>query len=394
MKRLIIFPDVFIWTKGDRSLFYNSKSFKSHIYETSESVVKAVLNRLLDVDNLYEIDIHAELNNSLAAEFVHSIVANGFGMMAEDQKSIISLPPLLNIQTQLKDRTKGQGESALLEYFSELTIHQGGGMSQYSTYYKQTFYPISSDKMLSVRDLVEILTTYRTEYLEKINIILSLIPEQKELELLIESLDSHDVSAVFYVADNNKKNILRLIASLRSSKLCDVFLIRVDSNEPDDFYLGMESCHYHFLIRSKYEYGKYCEEIKRYGLDNYSFVPIFDNNLDFFEKNIFLSEEDILSSALSKRNIFIHQSINPNYFGSLTIFPDGQIYSNVNSSPIGSLHQRVEDLIDAEMRQNCGWRVLRTDKPCSECLYQWLCPPPSNYEFVVEKSNLCLLHSN
>ncbi|MCL2413707.1 MAG: hypothetical protein FWC94_00425 [Bacteroidales bacterium] len=46
-------------------------------------------------------------------------------------------------------------------------------------------------------------------------------------------------------------------------------------------------------------------------------------------------------------------------------------------------------LLYKELDENTAWRKTRTEKPCSECLYQYLCPPPSNYEFAIGKFNLC-----
>jgi uncharacterized protein len=36
-----------------------------------------------------------------------------------------------------------------------------------------------------------------------------------------------------------------------------------------------------------------------------------------------------------------------------------------------------------------SWVRVRNQKPCVDCIYQWLCPSPSNYEIVIRKPNLC-----
>ena len=42
------------------------------------------------------------------------------------------------------------------------------------------------------------------------------------------------------------------------------------------------------------------------------------------------------------------------------------------------------------MDKGKSWWKLRTNiKPCNNCLYNLLCPPISNYEYVIGKYNLC-----
>lgn len=40
-----------------------------------------------------------------------------------------------------------------------------------------------------------------------------------------------------------------------------------------------------------------------------------------------------------------------------------------------------------------NWRKTRLQlSPCDKCIYCFICPPPSNYEIVVGKNNLCNLY--
>lgn len=49
----------------------------------------------------------------------------------------------------------------------------------------------------------------------------------------------------------------------------------------------------------------------------------------------------------------------------------------------------ILNVICEELVQNTAWRNIRDVKPCSDCLYQFICPSPSNYELVIGKSDLC-----
>lgn len=97
----------------------------------------------------------------------------------------------------------------------------------------------------------------------------------------------------------------------------------------------------------------------------------------------------IKERKLCKREIFLHQAINSNNFGRLTIMPDKNIYSNINYPPLGTIDNNIYELIQKELIINYSWRRVRDCYPCNECIWQWICPSPSNYEIVIKKNNLC-----
>ena len=93
--------------------------------------------------------------------------------------------------------------------------------------------------------------------------------------------------------------------------------------------------------------------------------------------------------ALSKREIFIRQTLNIHNFGKLTVMPDDMVYANVNHEPLGSVDDTIYSLVYKEFTEGKSWLHIRNQAPCMDCVYQWLCPSPSNYETVIGKPNLC-----
>lgn len=84
--------------------------------------------------------------------------------------------------------------------------------------------------------------------------------------------------------------------------------------------------------------------------------------------------------------------MNTHFFGILTIFANGEVHGNVNDMPLGNISDTVLlDLIAEEMKTKLSWRRIRDKQPCCDCLYQYLCPSPSNYEIVMNKQNLCYI---
>lgn len=48
--------------------------------------------------------------------------------------------------------------------------------------------------------------------------------------------------------------------------------------------------------------------------------------------------------------------------------------------------------IKRELKEGTSWKLLRKDvTPCKDCPFQLLCPPVSNYDFALNKHNLCTI---
>jgi pseudo-rSAM protein len=131
--------------------------------------------------------------------------------------------------------------------------------------------------------------------------------------------------------------------------------------------------------------------IDQFQIEKYQLNPIYTgDNICFFEKNVFLSEEDILAASISIKDIFANQSMNIYDYGKINIMPNGNVYANVNHSPLGNIYTHsIHEIVSNEMEDGKSWFRIRNQKPCCDCVYQWLCPPPSNYEIAIDRPNLC-----
>ena len=97
-----------------------------------------------------------------------------------------------------------------------------------------------------------------------------------------------------------------------------------------------------------------------------------------------------MSQKLSEENILTNMTVNSNFFGELILMPDGQFYTDLNSKPLGKLGDDWRIILDK--LSNSSWFLTRDKlKPCSDCAFRYLCPPPSNYELVIGKPNLCTI---
>jgi pseudo-rSAM protein len=151
------------------------------------------------------------------------------------------------------------------------------------------------------------------------------------------------------------------------------------------------SVEYIFDISSEKEGQQVEQFVKQYQIEKYRLNPIYTgDNICFFEENVFLTKEDILSVSLSIKDFFARQAINIYDFGKINIMPNGDVYANLNYSVLGNIYTNsLYEIVSKEVEEGKSWFRIRNQTPCSDCVYQWLCPPPSNYEIALGRSNLC-----
>ena len=83
--------------------------------------------------------------------------------------------------------------------------------------------------------------------------------------------------------------------------------------------------------------------------------------------------------------------MNDIFFGTLTIFPSGEVYANVNYPALGNIqNSSLKELVYKELTEGNAWLKVRSnEKPCNQCINKSLCPSISNYELVIGRYNLC-----
>ena len=399
MQKLTLFSDTFIWIKHDTGLLYNSKTFVSNEFVITSGTSRICLI-LLDINNLYSTEVDLTIMPEDERNFINMITSRGYGVINDINEKIVSFPPLLNIQNEiersLKDKNLNLGEG-ILKYFTSLTIYTGGdtGNSDNKKYYHQILYPILSDKKFDNNDITAIIKKFSTQYLRVINIV------TENLESIIDLKFTN----LFSTTDDKDIYVLTLLQNIKDIGILDVFYkqgvklkiicdnLEENINKLNKILIKEKNSQNHFsycfIIRSIEEYEFVISLIKNKNITNYDTFPVYDNNLSFFEENVFLLKPDLKESKLCRREIFLHQAINSNDFGKLTIMPDKNIYSNINFPPLGTIENNIYELIQKELIINYSWRRIRDCYPCNECIWQWICPSPSNYEIVMKKNNLC-----
>ena len=257
-------------------------------------------------------------------------------------------------------------------------------------YSKQTKHPVESSKSISPDDLINFIQGCKGSVLNRINLIGNPFDYENFRKLYSWIISNHlKVNVYIHSSDfalNAQSDELKIIQKL--TVICNSF-----SDIPEILSICNSkdlNPHFIFLLTSQEDYDKITLDKKCLNVDSYNLVPVFNGyNIPFFEEYVFTTVDDFSAISLSKQDVFARQTINTNFFGKLVILPDGNVFANLNHPAIGTIYDPPYNLLYKEMIEGTTWRMTRKHFPCSECIFQWLCPPPSNYELVFEQHNLC-----
>ena len=390
---LTLGPDVFLWKNENKGLLYNARNHTSLEFGMTATVAD-LCTRLLNYDNLYSVPFDRDSSDSILRNLVDNIVELGMGCLHDKTDKIISLPPLLNIlhdSDKLKRSSEGETQDFILLNLNTLVIYTGGSCNP-NEYYLQTEYPVNTDKMvLGWREMKDFLESIDSPFLKEVKIVFSNIRDYEGLPELAAFLDTLQLSVEFYVCVEDYICVPQTYELLVAYPF-EIKIIYTPGRKwpelPDN--LEKEKLGFVFLVRSEDD----CEQAESFALDrklpDFDIVPIFNGtNRLFFQNNVLLCRQEILNSKLNRQAVFIHQSVNTNYFGRLIIMPGGKVYSNLACEPLGSMEDSIHKLIAEEMDKDYAWRKVRNTGRCVSCLYRYLCPSPTKYEELLETDCIC-----
>lgn len=386
--------------------FYNSVSNQKFLVCQQEKVVN-IIERLIDPEQMYCIEISDEdIDKYGIMSFVKKLRDSFAGDLFSKQivrNKPVALNPKLSIMKSV-ERLKMHPENSvgqnLMSYLHELNIFLTGNCmlecKSCNIYSKQVTTCIKNHAELSILLLEKLLLNIQTTGLYKINFLGGDIlshDKWKDFCILISNLPFQIKLYAHY------KNILPNSEKLKDIAKTHTLCILV----PDDFSkndlkyaIGLSKANnlnieLVFHITSNQQYSKateFCEEKK---IQDFSILPIFiGSNIYFFQQNVFLDYESIFSIPSSKKDIFTRMSLNTNDFGKLSVMSNGDVFSNVNCPKLGNINSStLYDILYSEILNGKNWLRIRDMEPCNQCVYQWLCPSPSNYEIAIGKPNLC-----
>lgn len=391
-----LYGDTFLWLKGDRGLVYNAENKNRLLFDLSDKIRKICI-QLLNTESLYSVSITSEeFEDEEINQWIHLLIDMHAGYLTlnvEFDKRPVSLIPVLKVQDNNKyyeEQQKLGYKGKILQNLHELTFYINGNEQGDFEYFKQTIYPIKSEFVLERTKIQSFIKNSRSFYLSNINLIGDFF-SYLDFEKLINDIAKLSVQLTIHILIKDFLNHVQEIKEIKwpTDTSINILVDTVfDISSLKDFSLPFSLT---VFIFSEDDFLRYSSLFDTFSLvQDIRFIPVYNGeNMSFFESNVFMEKDDMDNVVLSKNEIFIRQAINIGDFGKLTIMPDGKVYANVNMPSLGTIDDSPYSIVYKEFIDGESWFRLRVQNPCKNCVYQWLCPSPSNYEIVIDRPNLC-----
>lgn len=404
-------PYVFLWQKKQKILLYNTFSGEGIQFHNT-GILKELILKLLNPENMYCVSLTSyDLKNSDIKSFVNKVIESFNGDLQDcsnfKEKPIVMYPKL-NFQEDIKRLQDNKDLSIgkkILNHLSEISFHITENCTHNctncDTYYKQVPFCTNSVNKISVDSLASFLSQIKGGNVSKINLIGNdLIKCDNYISLLRTNEINPRINISFHINYLNLDTSLNELSLLEENNIKLKILVNfpIDNNQLEKIIKNTKGSKgnyaWLFAITSEEDYFFVESITNEYKLLNIEIKPVFTGkNLNFFRDNIYLNKEDILSRKQDKQKIFAKQVLNTFDYGKLTVMSDGKVYANINNPALGTIDMPIKELLYKEITEGVSWHRIRGEKECIDCVYQWLCPSPSNYEIAIGNENLCHLNS-
>ncbi len=404
--------------KKDHLLIYNTLN-GSVIEEKGNKEILTLVKGWLARKNGYVIALSAaELQTEPIAQFVQRIRQNMMGDLI-DQAMVkgkpVQIPPQVKIMKKVEKHPQdgiGYHGFHVLNNLTGLSIYLNNASTPRLVgapdfpfdAYRQFTAPCfagAKKQELKLDSLLDFLHQSKGSMLDRINILGGDIFQYSQFPQLVEALDKIPVHKAYYIRysqlSGRHAGHLSPITAAGSS---------VELNVIVDFPICEEawfhclwvmreaglSPRFQFIVTNTQELNQAEHIIASAQVPHFSYAPYYNGrNLDFFKEAVFIDREDVLAELPEQRRILARGVLNPLHYGHLTIMANRHIYANINELKIAVLGMNtLYDVVHRAMGRSQSWHRARTRvKPCSQCVFQTLCPPISNYEHALGRNNLC-----
>jgi len=411
---LYLHPYTHLNIKKDCAIIYNTLNGSLLEYKGKNEIL-CILKRINSNQNLYVIGLNKKnltlpiknLIKDIRSTFSGDIYESSFSDRKPFQFKPLHFLDIAKNKITFKSKVKLLEGDELSSYLDKVNLYINNSCDQKCLKCDQAFKQFlccrsenSNKKELDIKTIEKLIEDFENISISQLNILGGNILKYSKFEDLTIKLNQSTFAIGYYI------HYLNILAIMDNDWIIKIFKGRKNSlNIIIDFPIKSElllkidhlkknglKVLFHFIIESE----KDIEELEKIKIklndDEIIIIPFYNkNNYNFFKQYVFITKEALKESCPSMRDIFVQLTINSLEFTKLTIFNNGNIYANVNNAPIGRLDKNsIIVAVKNEMIKGRSWGKIRKNVyPCKTCAYYAICPPISNYEYVLKQYNCC-----
>lgn len=402
-------PYTFVFSNEREAVIYNTLN-SAYLVCPTHPTVKRILEQWENASAGYGTMItEEEMENEIVRGFVNSVRESFSGDCIEynhQRPTPYLFKPDLFLNTDIrieKEKEKSSLGERIMQDLHEMTVYLPASCSckctDCASYYKQFNHcTICQEETLKLTDYTYLLRQLHISGIQRVNLLSGGDPLKNSnvcqllSDFAVSSFKKHLYVDFNFLSDKyiewiqQTQSILEVQVRLKDVKERIVESMRNYSFDTIKWNLIVsEGSDIECLDNWFFPEGTSIQVHPFYSGDNFS----------FFDDYVFTDLEDILAEPVDRKAIFRHKALNDNFFGKLTLFPSGEVYSNVNCPSLGNIqNMSLKELVYKELTEGYSWLKVRgNETPCSQCINKHLCPSISNYELVIGRNNLCKVKS-
>ncbi len=120
-------------------------------------------------------------------------------------------------------------------------------------------------------------------------------------------------------------------------------------------------------------------------------------NSTFLKSSLTFSVKELMGIKKKFQTLKSNNLINSNYWGSLYLFPDGNVAYSLDTdvSNMVAFDSLYDNFKKKFLEGDFSWTRIRNYEACKECVFRYLCPSPSSIENTlrIQHNLTCLLQS-
>lgn len=406
IKQLLVFePYVFVNIKKGKALLYDSISGKKLVY-SSKRIIDFLMSNKHEFYHYYYLN-HKDLENHEIISLIDKVTENHQGFLIPVYGSLpIQFPALDRISSSDSNMQNIFNHEQSIKSINEITISldyvptQDPEVLTVSPFFRDSEYTNRLSEELFLDKLNKFLDPILTSgNILRINVLGDVLNYQ-HLETFVNLIREKDnrininfVIKIGLIKDKgyfikqllNKHTTLTIVIKSNDNKQYFISLLDLISDKSNQIEL---QC----IIENEEDINTFNEKLSSIPECEVVYKPYYNgNNFSFFEKNVFLNEENINNLKPSTIDIIKWQQLNPLNFGKLTVLRNGDVYTNIYDNKIGDImNDSVYHIVEKELNDRKNWlRTRKEVQPCRYCIYELICPPVSNYEYALNQYNLC-----
>lgn len=402
---------VHIAIKADKILLYNPYTGKSIEFSGKPELLR-LIKRIKSPRNLWVVRLkERDLNIPEICRFVDLVKSNFMGDLIRSSFSKgkpIQMVPKVKIQQDVRFLKAGKIRSVgedVMTHLSKITLTINAECNHSCAICNEAFRQFTcctsaangKNQELGIEQIRNIFNDITKRDL-KILISGGNIFKYSALDQLVKFLNTVQSSKTFYIHYLNLGLNIDRISELdiRNSTLNILVTPPLDLKlfkaiiEASSLFAGEKR--FDFIVQSNEEFSSFAKHIEDLQIKSYRYTPFVNRtNIEFFEDNVYIDRNDIEENMPTLRDIYMNGTINSNFFGNLTITPDGSVFSNIRDSALGNVETNsLYEIMTKELNQGKNWlKIRRNLMPCKQCVFEMLCPPISNYNMAIGKYDLC-----